>query len=650
MKPNHLSNENIQVVDRVVASKDTGFYISNRAPLQSTLFQNLPPSNIIPGGWLRAQLNLQVNGLNGQMSEISDYLAYNNCGWIDPTKGGWEELPYWLRGFSCLGFITADQRVQQLTQKWMDGILMSQQGDGWFGPNNMRTSLEGGPDFWPAMPLIHAIRSFYEYTNDSRVLPFLTKYYQYQNSQPVAVFSRGWGNTRWADTIESIYWLYNRTGDEWLLDLVRKIHANSADYVNGIPTWHNVNLSQGFREPAEYWLLDSDQKYLQATYNDYEKVMTMYGQFPGGGFAGDENCRSGYGDPRQGFETCGIVEFMHSFEILMRLTGDRQWADRCEELAFNLLPAAFDPEQKGTHYVTCANCIQLDNQAKTQQQFDNNFPMLAYMPGVHNYRCCPHNYGMAWPYYAQELWLATSDKGLCASLYCASEVKAIVGSEAVEVRIVEETDYPFDDVIHFTIFTSKPVLFPLYLRIPSWCQKPLLQLNQKLISIQTDPSSSYLIIDRIWQDGDVIDIQLTMAPSVRTWTTNRNAVSVLYGPLIFSLSIVEKWNQIGGTDIWPEYEVIPQSDWNYGLVLTDNEYSFRIKKTKKTSDNPFEYSTTPIRIEAKARKIVEWKADSQNVVGLLPLSPVKSDQPDELVILIPMGVARLRITSFPQIG
>ena len=41
-----------------------------------------------------------------------------------------------------------------------------------------------------------------------------------------------------------------------------------------------------------------------------------------------------------------------------------------------------------------------------------------------------------------ELWLATADRGLCASLYAASEVTAKVGTEkdAAEVRIVEETD------------------------------------------------------------------------------------------------------------------------------------------------------------------------------------------------------------------
>ncbi len=56
-------------------------------------------------------------------------------------------------------------------------------------------------------------------------------------------------------------------------------------------------------------------------------------------FGADENFRPGYGDPRQGAETCTMVEFMNSDEALLTITGDAHYADRCEEIAFNSLPA-----------------------------------------------------------------------------------------------------------------------------------------------------------------------------------------------------------------------------------------------------------------------------------------------------------------------
>jgi hypothetical protein len=116
-----------------------------------------------------------------------------------------------------------------------------------------------------------------------------------------------------------------------------------ARWDKGVINWHNVNIAQGFREPGVYYQQAGLEMFLQAAENNYEAVMKAYGQFPGGGFGGDENCRPGYTDPRQGFETCGIVEFMHSFEMLLKISGKSGLgADRCEELAFNSLPC-------GTH-------------------------------------------------------------------------------------------------------------------------------------------------------------------------------------------------------------------------------------------------------------------------------------------------------------
>jgi len=65
---------------------------------------------------------------------------------------------------------------------------------------------------------------------------------------------------------------------------------------------------------------------------------------------------------------------------------------------------------------------------------------------------------------------------------------------------------------------------------------------------------------------------------------------------------------------------------------------------------PFTPATAPIEIEAKARRVSAWKQDRFGLVGKLGPSPVRSDQPLETVTLIPMGVARLRITAFPVIG
>ena len=74
-------------------------------------------------------------------------------------------------------------------------------------------------------------------------------------------------------------------------------------------------------------------------------------------------------------------------------------------------------------------------------------------------------------------------------------------------------------------------------------------------------------------------IQYHLHCQYKTWVANHNAVSLSYGPITFSLDIKEQYNRIGGTDDWPEYEVIAKSDWNYGLVLsTSNQWVIKTQK------------------------------------------------------------------------
>ena len=641
----------VTVTERLPTAVTGMLYLGNRPPLAPSPAMKLPPGAVTPKGWLRYQLELDAAGLVGRMPEISSYLKFEGNGWVDAkSNNGWEEMPYWLRGYGDLGYVLKDEKIIATARKWIDGILANQQPDGYFGPLRLKTAVNGAADLWSHMLVLDALHSYYEFSGDERVPAFILNYFKWQNAQPLESFKVGWGALRWADNMAVIYWLYNKTGETWLLDLARKIHENSVDYTTGIPNWHNVNLAQGIREPAEYGMQTKEPKFFDATEVNYQTIMGTWGQFPGGGFAGDENIRKPYRDPRQGFETCGFVEFMHTFEMMTRISGNPLWSDRCEEIAFNSLPAALTPDHKGLHYVTCANCIQLDNEKKGRQ-FDNKFPMLAFKPGIHDYRCCPHNYGMGWPYYAEELWLATADQGLCASLYAASEVKAKVAG-GTEVSLAEETDYPFSDIVNLRVSTPKPVSFPLYLRVPRWCENAALKINGQAVELKAAPLS-YIAVRREWKEGDTVTLHLPMHVSVRRWTKQMNAASVDFGPLTFSLKIGEKWQRYGGTDDWPEFAVFPMSPWNYGLVFDAQApaKSFEVvRKSGPLAANPFTPESAPLSIRAQAKRIPAWQADKDHVVGVLLQGPVRSAEPTETLTLIPMGAARLRITAFPVIG
>jgi hypothetical protein len=649
-------------VASVPATSSTPLYISNREPLMISPMVKLPIGAIQPHGWLRHQLELEANGMTGHLPEVSTWCKFEGNAWTDPEgkgKNGWEEVPYWLKGFGDLGYVLGDQRIIDENKKWLDAIFAAQSADGWFGPQGLRTANDGKPDLWPHMPILNAMQSWYEFTGahgkaDQRVISLMDRYFQWELKCPDSDFMHGyWPEMRTGDNLESVYWLYNRTGESWLLDLATKIEKHTPNWISKIPMWHNVNLAQGFREPAEFYQQSKDLRYLKGTHHAYDTLMAAYGQVPGGGFCGDENARPGYTDPRQGFETCGIVEFMHSFEMLTRITSDPTWDDHCEDVAFNDFPAAMTPDLKALHYLTSPNSIQLDEHNR-HPDIDDSGEMVSFSPGG-VYRCCQHNHGMGWPYYAEELWLATSDQGLCAALYSASSVTAKVNG-GTDVTIEETTDYPFAEAVNFkmTWEQDKPIhpAFPLYLRVPAWCDGASVAVNGQPVEVTAKPDS-FIVINRAWSMGDTLTLNLPMHVSVRKWTRNKNSVSVDYGPLTFALKIGETWKQYQTINGWPAMDVYPSTPWNYGLVLdpADPAKSFEVvHKPGELAAQPFTADSCPIEIHAKAKKIPNWMADKLNMVGTLQQSPIKSDEPVETVTLIPMGAERLRISQFPVIG
>src|SRR5207237_153766 len=278
------------------------------------------------------------------------------------------------------------------------------------------------------------------------------------------------------------------------------------------------------------------------------------------------------------------------------------------DIAFNSFPAALTPDWKALHYLTCANQIALDKNNKSPA-IENGGTMFSYSP-FQVYRCCQHNVSHGWPYYSEELWLATHDRGLCASLYAASEVSAKVG-DGTSVTINEQTDYPFRDTVNLKLRLAKSVEFPLYLRIPRWCEEASVKVNGRSVSLKASPLS-YAVVEREWKDGDTVTLRLPMPISVRKWERNQNAVSVNYGPLTFSLKIGEKWTRYGNNPDWLESEVFPTTAWNYGLVLKERNpaRSFDVVHKKGAlAENPFTPATAPIELRAKARQIPVWQAD-----------------------------------------
>ena len=664
----------VSVVRKPDTARPNSHYVSSRSPLLASPLVKLPLGSVQPKGWLKHQLDLMVEGMTGRLKGVSHFLGDDN-GWVGGKEEGWEEQAYWFRGFYAMARQTGDERCCRIADEWIEKILATAEADGYYGPQYCKDhkSTNGKwkvTDLWPHMVMNDALILHYEYTGDKRIITLLKKFFQYCRDIPEKNFipplTRGidvapefgeWKITvqipRAVDMCPQIYWLYNHVGGKWLLDLATRFFQHCSGPDDNWIARHIVNFTQRFSYPGIYFQQSKRPWHLEQTEYWYRQHMDTWGQQPRGLFAADECVRDGKVDPRQGCETCGMTEFAKSFYLLGRVTGDPIYAQRCEDVMLNHFPASQDPELKGLHYLTAANAPQLD--ASHDHDHFNKCEQLNYSP--HEvYRCCQHNVAMGWPWYAQNLWQATSDNGLAAWLYAASDVTAKVGAAGVETKIVAQTDYPFKGSVRLKVSPAKAVSFPLYLRVPEWATDFKLKINGKPAKVEA-AAGAYVCIDRRWAKGDTVSFEFAMDVSLTTWPRT-GAVTVDRGPLSYSVKIGERWKKHSGDEVWakadkkkwPGWEVFPTTPWNYGLVVDDLKKAFKVVTKKGAlADQPWTPGAAPIQIKAKAKQIAAWKLGKDKTVAELQPSPIKQAGPTKTITLIPLGCARLRMSVLPTV-
>ena len=617
--------------------------VKNRAPLPANSFYPLPLTSVKPQGWLRRQLEIQARGLTGHLDEFWPSLTPDS-GWLGGSGEAWERGPYYTDGLVPLAFLLDDPQLVAKARKWVAWTIEHQRPDGGIGP-------EKNSDWWPNMVMLKALTQYQEATGDARVIPLMEKYFAYQHARLAAQPLKKWAIYRWQDELLSVLWLYNRDGDRRLLDFARALSRQGFDWKGQFANFqfrgkvlpgetalrtHVVNNAMALKTSALWWLVTADRADRQAAYRQLEE-MDRYHLLPGGVHSGDEHLAGR--NPSQGTELCAVVEGMFSIEHMLAILGDAALADRLEKIAYNALPGTFTGDMWAHQYDQQPNqvlCSVHRRQWTTNGEESNLFGLEP------NYGCCTANMHQGWPKYAASLWMATPDDGLAAVLYAPSQVRARVGS-GVEVRITEETDYPFRDRIRLTVEPASAAVFPLALRVPRWVENPSLKVNGKPVSGLR--AGTFFRLDRRWAKGDRVDLTLPMPVRSSLW--HQYSVAVERGPLVYSLKIGEDWRKIRDKVPAADWEVHPATPWNYALQIDPAAPARSIRVTEKPiGDRPFTPQGAPVELHIQGRRLPPWKLENGSA-GPMPASPVSSTEPLETLTLIPYGSAKLRITAFP---
>jgi hypothetical protein len=413
---------------------------------------------------------------------------------------------------------------------------------------------------------------------------------------------------------------------------------------------HMVIFYENLRLPAIVYPWSGDPIHLQATLSAF-KWLDQNHLLPYGVASGEEFA-SGVGAFRK-TETCDVTAMLLSASWMYRIEGRGDWGDRMERAFFNAAAAPAARDFQTMCYYQSPNRLRADSLPCEQPNCPGPEGSRFHPLGCPTVLCCVGALNRIIPNFIIHMWMATPDNGLAATLYGPCTVSALAGA-GVPVKVTTTTDYPFGETIRMKVAPGKSVRFPLSLRIPGWCQEARITINGTRVPAAPD-TNGFARVVRTWTKGDEVELRFPMQPEVvRGYETefpsaNRKYfsfepdslfqprrlpyVSVLYGPLLFSLPI---------PDVDPNVPV-KEAKWQYALDTDATRRDGGIKVVHQPMPAHWDWSLkAPILLKAPAR-VFDWNpTDAQ----ALPDQPVTGST-SEIVALIPYGCTKFRISMFP---
>lgn len=150
--------------------------------------------------------------------------------------------------------------------------------------------------------------------------------------------------------------------------------------------------------------------------------------------------------------------------------------------------------------------------------------------------CCPPNLARILASLGGYVY-SEGDGEAIVHLYVGGEGRLSVGGTAV--RLVQETDYPWSGDVRIEVHPESRARFALRLRMPGWCRGAGIRVNGVQVDLADVLERGYARIERVWEDGDVVELDLPM-PVERVYahpeaTADAGRVALQRGPIVYCL-------------------------------------------------------------------------------------------------------------------
>jgi DUF1680 family protein len=154
--------------------------------------------------------------------------------------------------------------------------------------------------------------------------------------------------------------------------------------------------------------------------------------------------------------------------------------------------------------------------------------------------CCPPNIMRLLASLAQ-YFVTYDDSGLQVHLYNTATINTErIAKQPVIMSI--QTDYPWQGQVKLAIQKTDGSAWQLRLRIPGWSPNVIATINGSPVETPRI-EAGYLVLERAWQPGDLVELVLSMEPSLIEAHPRidaiRDSVAIQRGPIVYCLESID---------------------------------------------------------------------------------------------------------------
>lgn len=222
-------------------------------------------------------------------------------------------------------------------------------------------------------------------------------------------------------------------------------------------------------------------------------------------------------------ETCASVGLVFFASRMLRLSCDSRYADVLERALYNSVAASMSLDGQRFFYANPLETKEYYNpDGVSEQQYYTRSSWF-------DCACCPSNLSRLYTSLGSYIYTA-EEGGIAAHLFIDSSVHFAYGGAQLALR--QETRYPRDGKVVFTLRTDRSVEFTLRIRVPDWCSE--YEISEKETCVR---EKGYLLIRRVWQDSDTVSFVMKM-PIKRVYADplvleDVGCVTLQRGPVVY---------------------------------------------------------------------------------------------------------------------